>query len=101
MNLGITDAAALSAALARVLGGGSDAALDAYSTTQRERAERVLKLAGRLTRIATLPRPLRPVRNSGRHCPRRATTACASTERARLAPAPREPRDLAADLPPR
>ncbi|GAA4539567.1 FAD-dependent oxidoreductase [Mycobacterium paraffinicum] len=65
MNLGITDAVALAGALAEVLGGGPDAALDAYSTAQRRRAERVLKLTGRLTRVATLPRPLRPLRNTG------------------------------------
>lgn len=65
MNLGITDAVALADALAEVLHGGPDAALDAYSAAQRRRAERVLKLTGRLTRVATLPRPLRPLRNTG------------------------------------
>jgi 2-polyprenyl-6-methoxyphenol hydroxylase-like FAD-dependent oxidoreductase len=65
MNLGITDAIALADALAEVLRGGSDTALDAYASAQRRRAEQVLKLTGRLTRIATLPRPLRPIRNSG------------------------------------
>lgn len=65
MNLGITDAVALASALARVLDGGSDTALDDYSAAQRRRAAQVLKLTGRLTRVATLPRPLRPVRNSG------------------------------------
>ncbi|MBW0011784.1 FAD-dependent monooxygenase [Mycobacterium sp.] len=64
MNLGITDATALADALAGVLRGGSDAALDAYATTQRARAQQVLKLTGRLTGVATLPRPLRPVRNT-------------------------------------
>jgi 2-polyprenyl-6-methoxyphenol hydroxylase-like FAD-dependent oxidoreductase len=64
MNLGITDAIALAKALTEVLGGGSDTALDAYGTAQRRRAEQVLKLTGRLTRIATLPRPVRPIRNS-------------------------------------
>ncbi|OBF04116.1 pentachlorophenol monooxygenase [Mycobacterium sp. ACS4054] len=65
MNLGIADAAALAGALAEVLRGDLVAALDAYSATQRERAERVLKLTGRLTRVSTLPRPLRPLRNAG------------------------------------
>ena len=65
MNLGITDAISLAGALTDVLRGGPDAALDAYSTAQRRRAEKVLKLTGRLTRIATVPRPLRPIRNSG------------------------------------
>ncbi|ORW96749.1 pentachlorophenol monooxygenase [Mycobacterium sp. IEC1808] len=65
MNLGITDAIALAGALTEVLGGGPDTALDAYVTTQRRWAEQVLTLTGRLTRMATLPRPLRPIRNSG------------------------------------
>lgn len=65
MNLGITDAISLAGALREVLRTGSEAALDAYCTAQRRRAERVVKLTGRMTRIATLPRPLRPVRNSG------------------------------------
>ncbi len=64
MNLGIADAVALAGALAEVLGGGPDTALDAYSAAQRRRAEQVLRLTGRLTRLATLPGPLRPVRNS-------------------------------------
>ncbi|OBK14229.1 FAD-dependent oxidoreductase [Mycobacterium asiaticum] len=64
MNLGITDAIALSGALSEALGGGSDAALDAYSAKQRARALEVLKLTGRLTKVSTLPRPLRPIRNS-------------------------------------
>jgi 2-polyprenyl-6-methoxyphenol hydroxylase-like FAD-dependent oxidoreductase len=64
MNLGITDAIALAGALSAVLHGGPEQALDAYSTSQRQRAQQVLKLTGRLTRIATLPRPLRPIRNS-------------------------------------
>jgi 2-polyprenyl-6-methoxyphenol hydroxylase-like FAD-dependent oxidoreductase len=64
MNLGITDAVALAGALSEVLRGGPETALDAYSTSQRQRARQVVKLTGRLTRIATLPRPLRPVRYS-------------------------------------
>jgi 2-polyprenyl-6-methoxyphenol hydroxylase-like FAD-dependent oxidoreductase len=64
MNLGITDAIALAGALSGVLHGGPEAALDAYNAAQRRRAEQVLRLTGRLTRIATLPRPLRPMRNS-------------------------------------
>jgi 2-polyprenyl-6-methoxyphenol hydroxylase-like FAD-dependent oxidoreductase len=65
MNLGIADAISLGGALADVVRGGPDAALDAYATTQRGQAEQVLKLTGRLTRVSTLPRPLRPIRNSG------------------------------------
>jgi 2-polyprenyl-6-methoxyphenol hydroxylase-like FAD-dependent oxidoreductase len=64
MNLGITDAIALGRALADVARGGSDGALNAYATAQRRRAEQVLKLTGRLTRIATLPPPVRPIRNT-------------------------------------
>ncbi|MCV7092169.1 FAD-dependent monooxygenase [Mycobacterium interjectum] len=64
MNLGIADAIALGGALTDVLRGSSDAALDAYAATQRGRAEQVLKLTGRLTRVSTLPRSLRPIRNS-------------------------------------
>jgi 2-polyprenyl-6-methoxyphenol hydroxylase-like FAD-dependent oxidoreductase len=60
MNLGITDAIAL----AEALGGGSDTALDAYCEAQRQRAQRVLKMTGRLTRFSTLPAPVRPARNS-------------------------------------
>jgi 2-polyprenyl-6-methoxyphenol hydroxylase-like FAD-dependent oxidoreductase len=65
MNLGIDDAISLAGALAGVVQGGSDAPLDAYAATQRRRAEQVLKLTGRLTRISNLPLPLRPIRNSG------------------------------------
>ncbi|HEV7579392.1 MAG TPA: FAD-dependent monooxygenase [Mycobacterium sp.] len=65
MNLGVADGISLAAALSEALQGGSDAALDRYCTVQRGRAEQVLRLTGRLTRISTLPRPLRPVRNAG------------------------------------
>ncbi|OBG18845.1 FAD-dependent monooxygenase [Mycobacterium sp. 852002-51057_SCH5723018] len=64
MNLGITDAISLAGALTEVLHGGPETALDAYATTQRRWAEQVLKLTGRLTRMSTLPRPVRPLRNS-------------------------------------
>jgi 2-polyprenyl-6-methoxyphenol hydroxylase-like FAD-dependent oxidoreductase len=63
MNLGILDAVSLAGALAEALY-GAETALDAYSTAQRQRAQQVLRVTGRLTRLATLPRPLRPVRNS-------------------------------------
>lgn len=63
MNLGITDAVTLSKALADALAEGP-AALDAYSASQRHKAQQVLSLTGRLTRVSTLPRPLRPIRNS-------------------------------------
>lgn len=65
MNLGIADGISLAVALSEVLSGESGAALDRYCALQRHRAEQVLKLTGRLTRISTLPRPIRPIRNSG------------------------------------
>jgi 2-polyprenyl-6-methoxyphenol hydroxylase-like FAD-dependent oxidoreductase len=63
MNLGIQDAIALSAALATVLDSGRDAALDEYSATRRPLAQQVVTLTDRLTRLATLPAPVRPIRN--------------------------------------
>jgi 2-polyprenyl-6-methoxyphenol hydroxylase-like FAD-dependent oxidoreductase len=59
MNLGIQDAVAL----ADALHDGSDAALDAYSAGRRPIAQEVLATTGRLTRLATLPRSVRPARN--------------------------------------
>jgi 2-polyprenyl-6-methoxyphenol hydroxylase-like FAD-dependent oxidoreductase len=64
MNLGIQDAIVLAGALAEVLGGAPDSVLDAYSQSRRPIAKQVLELTARLTTLATLPRPLRPVRNS-------------------------------------
>jgi 2-polyprenyl-6-methoxyphenol hydroxylase-like FAD-dependent oxidoreductase len=64
MNLGIQDAVALSDALATVLAGGLDTALDEYSAARRPIAGGVVALTDRLTRLATLPRALRPVRNA-------------------------------------
>ena len=64
MNLGITDAVALSDAVAEVLRGGPESALDAYSDIQRGRAQKVLTLTGRLTKVSTMPPPLRPIRNA-------------------------------------
>ncbi|MGH9206633.1 MAG: FAD-dependent oxidoreductase, partial [Acidimicrobiales bacterium] len=63
MNLGIQDAVALADALDDVLRGGADAACDAYSANRRPIAREVLATTGRLTRLATLPRAARPVRN--------------------------------------
>ena len=63
MNLGIQDAVALSGALTAALG-GDDVALDGYSAQRRPIAEDVVKLTGRLTRVATLPAPARPLRNT-------------------------------------
>jgi 2-polyprenyl-6-methoxyphenol hydroxylase-like FAD-dependent oxidoreductase len=64
MNLGITDAVALAKALAEVLNDGQADTLDAYSASQRQKAQQVLTLTGRLTKVSTMPRPLRPIRNS-------------------------------------
>lgn len=63
VNLGIQDALALSEALATVLATGRDAVLDDYSTARRPLAQQVITLTDRLTRLATLPGPLRPARN--------------------------------------
>jgi 2-polyprenyl-6-methoxyphenol hydroxylase-like FAD-dependent oxidoreductase len=64
MNLGIADAVDLGAALSDVLRGTPDAVLDGYAQTRRPIAQEVLTVTGRLTRLATLPPPLRPVRNT-------------------------------------
>lgn len=63
MNLGIQDAVALSEALAGVLAGGPDALLDDYGAARRPIAQGVVTLTDRLTRLATLPRAARPIRN--------------------------------------
>ena len=64
MNLGIQDAIALADALASVLAGGPESALDEYSEARRPIARQVVALTDRLTRLATLPRAARPVRNA-------------------------------------
>jgi 2-polyprenyl-6-methoxyphenol hydroxylase-like FAD-dependent oxidoreductase len=64
MNLGIQDAVALADALGEVVHGGSDTALDAYSAARRPIARQVVATTGRLTRLATLPRAARPIRNA-------------------------------------
>jgi 2-polyprenyl-6-methoxyphenol hydroxylase-like FAD-dependent oxidoreductase len=63
MNLGIQDAVALSGAVAAVLAGGPDTLLDDYDAARRPIAEQVVVLTDRLTRLATMPRILRPIRN--------------------------------------
>lgn len=63
MNLGIQDAVVLADALAAVLAGGPNSLLDEYSATRRPIAQQVVELTDRLTKLATLPRALRPVRN--------------------------------------
>lgn len=64
MNLGIQDAVALAEALTSVLDGGPDAVLDDYAATRRPIAQQVVELTDRLTRLATMPRALRPIRNA-------------------------------------
>ncbi|HYZ67956.1 MAG TPA: FAD-dependent monooxygenase [Mycobacterium sp.] len=63
MNLGIQDAVALADALAAVLGGAPDTVLDEYSAARRPIAQHVVEMTDRLTRLATLPRAVRPMRN--------------------------------------
>jgi 2-polyprenyl-6-methoxyphenol hydroxylase-like FAD-dependent oxidoreductase len=63
MNTGIQDAVVLADALEQVLAGAPDSLLDRYGDDRRAVAQQVLSLTGRLTRMATLPRALRPARN--------------------------------------
>lgn len=64
MNTGIQDGIALAEALVRVFATGKDAALDAYEAARLPIAHEVVKLADGLTRIATVPRAMRPLRNA-------------------------------------
>lgn len=64
MNLGLRDAVTLGAALSTALREGRDDELDDYATNSRAEALRVVALAGRLTRLATAPTIIRPVRNA-------------------------------------
>jgi 2-polyprenyl-6-methoxyphenol hydroxylase-like FAD-dependent oxidoreductase len=64
MNLGIQDGVALADALADVLAGAHNAGLDVYSAARRPIAQQVVEMTDRLTRLATLPRAARPIRNT-------------------------------------
>jgi 2-polyprenyl-6-methoxyphenol hydroxylase-like FAD-dependent oxidoreductase len=64
MNLGIQDGVALADALAAVLAGAPDSVLDDYSSARRPIARQVIEMTDRLTRLATLPRAARPIRNA-------------------------------------
>ena len=64
MNLGIQDAVALADALVAVLAGATDSVLDEYSAARRPIARDVVAMTDRLTRLATLPRAARPIRNT-------------------------------------
>lgn len=62
MNAGILDAMALAEALTRALA-GDVAALDDHGDERRPVAQQAVALADRLTRLATAPRALRPLRS--------------------------------------
>jgi 2-polyprenyl-6-methoxyphenol hydroxylase-like FAD-dependent oxidoreductase len=62
MNVGILDAIHLANGLKAALA-GDPARLDDYSARRRPVAQEVVALADRLTRLATTPRALRPLRN--------------------------------------
>jgi 2-polyprenyl-6-methoxyphenol hydroxylase-like FAD-dependent oxidoreductase len=62
MNVGIHDAVALAAALQAAVA-GEPGRLDEYAAARRPVALEVVALADRLTRLATAPRLLRPLRN--------------------------------------
>ena len=64
MNLGIQDAVALADALGAVLAGGPNSRLDEYAAARRPIAMQVIALTDRLTRLATMPRAVRPARNA-------------------------------------
>ncbi|HEV8098140.1 MAG TPA: NAD(P)/FAD-dependent oxidoreductase [Gaiellaceae bacterium] len=64
MNLGLRDAVTLGDALSVALREGREDRLDEYATGSRAEALRVVALAHRLTRLATAPRALRPLRNA-------------------------------------
>jgi 2-polyprenyl-6-methoxyphenol hydroxylase-like FAD-dependent oxidoreductase len=64
MNIGIQDAMALAEALATARAGGGAASLDVYGTVRRRAATQVVALTDRLTRLATVSRGLRPLRNT-------------------------------------
>ncbi|HKV18196.1 MAG TPA: FAD-dependent oxidoreductase [Mycobacterium sp.] len=64
MNLGIQDAVALADALGGVLSAGPESLLDDYSAARRPIARDVVSLTDRLTRLATMPRIARPIRNA-------------------------------------
>ncbi len=64
MNTGIQDAMVLAEALATAVTSGNEKPLDAYGTIRRPIAKQVVALADRLTRLATVGRRLRPLRNT-------------------------------------
>jgi 2-polyprenyl-6-methoxyphenol hydroxylase-like FAD-dependent oxidoreductase len=63
MNLGLRDAVTLGDALTVALREGREDRLDEYASGSRAEAMQVVALAHRLTRLATAPRAVRPLRN--------------------------------------
>jgi len=63
MNLGLRDAVALGDALSVALSGSREDKLDEYAAGSRAEAMHVVALAHRLTRLATAPPAVRPLRN--------------------------------------
>jgi len=63
MNLGLRDAVALGDALSVALSGSREDKLDEYAAGSRAEAMHVVALAHRLTRLATAPPTVRPLRN--------------------------------------
>ena len=63
MNLGLRDAVTLGDALSVALREGREDTLDEYAADSRAEAMQVVALAHRLTRLATAPRAVRPLRN--------------------------------------
>jgi 2-polyprenyl-6-methoxyphenol hydroxylase-like FAD-dependent oxidoreductase len=63
MNLVLRDAVTLGDALSVALREGREDELDEYATGSRAEAMHVVSLAGRLTRLATVPPAVRPLRN--------------------------------------
>jgi 2-polyprenyl-6-methoxyphenol hydroxylase-like FAD-dependent oxidoreductase len=64
MNLGLRDAVTLGDALSAALREGREDKLDEYASASRAEAMHVVALAHRLTRLATAPPAIRPLRNA-------------------------------------
>jgi len=64
MNLGLRDAVTLADALSIALTRNDESDLDAYAVNARAEAVRVISLAHRLTRLANVPKAIRPLRNA-------------------------------------
>lgn len=64
MNTGIQDAVVLAEALATALTTGDEEPLKAYGEVRRPIARQVVEFTDRLTRLATMDRGLRPLRNT-------------------------------------